>query len=196
VIGLTESQVRIRRNGQLTAVPVGRLERAFDYGAGEQRSVAVSWPEVLTAYYSTGIRNIETYIEANIVSSAVYLFAAGIADVLQLKAAQRSLRIGIEAWPEGPSAPQRQAGRCVMVAEAEDSWRRSSRARLETVDGYSFTAEAATTIAKRVIRGEFRAGFQTPGNVYGADFVLGLTGSRRRDLERPFPRMPCDDVRV
>jgi short subunit dehydrogenase-like uncharacterized protein len=193
-MGLANSKVIIRRNGQLTTVPVGRLERAFDFGNGDQRGVAVTWPEVLTAYHSTGIRNIETYIEANITSWALYQFAAGIVDTLQLEAIQRLLSIGVGAWPEGPSATQREMERCVIVAEAEDSWRRTSCARLETADGYSFTAESATTIASRVLEGRFQPGFQTPAKLYGADFVLTIVGSRREDLKRPFPSMPSDKI--
>jgi short subunit dehydrogenase-like uncharacterized protein len=75
---------------------------------------------------------------------------------------------------------------CVIVAEAADTWRRCSCARLETPDGYSFTAEAATAIAERVRRGDFLAGFQTPAKVYGADFVLRAKGVRREQFGRRF----------
>ncbi len=75
------------------------------------------------------------------------------------------------------------------MAEAEDGWRRRRSVRLETPDGYSFTAEAAIAIAQRVMRGDFLAGFQTPAKVYGADFVLGFKGTRRQELRRPFLKM-------
>jgi short subunit dehydrogenase-like uncharacterized protein len=195
-IGLTGSRVSIRRNGRLIMLPVGRLERSFDYGDGERRSVAVSWADVLTAYHSTGIRNIETYIEADVLSRALYQVAAGMVDMLGFAPVQRWLNVAAEAWPEGPSVQQRQAGRSAIVAEAEDTWRRRVCARLETADGYSFTAEAAVAIAERVIRGEFSPGFQTPGKIYGADFVLGVSGSLRQNLARPFPRVPSDRMNV
>ncbi len=67
-LGLANSRVSIRRNGRLISVPVGRLQRSFDYGDGERESVAVNWADVFTAYYSTGIRNIEAYFEADIAS--------------------------------------------------------------------------------------------------------------------------------
>jgi len=58
-----------------------------------------------------------------------------------------------------------------------------SRARLTTADGYDFTALAAVAIAERVIAGVFEPGFQTPGRVYGADFVLSIDGTTRIDLD-------------
>lgn len=193
-LGLANSRVSIRRNARLMSVPVGKLQRSFDFGDGARESVAVSWADVFTAYYSTGIRNIEAYFEAKFASRSLYQLGAGIADTLRLTPIQRWLSVAAEAWPEGPSARQREAQKCIMVAEAEDSWGRRSRARLETSNGYSFTAEASTAIARRVTRGDFLAGFQTPGKVYGADFVLGFKGTRRDQLERPFPHMRSDDL--
>src|SRR5580700_366600 len=71
-LGIANSRVSIRRNGRLVSVPVGRLQRTFDFGEGEKESVAVSWADVFTAYYSTGIRNIETYFEAGYTARALY----------------------------------------------------------------------------------------------------------------------------
>ena len=189
------SQVSIRRNGQVILVPASRLQRSFNYGDRARESVAVSGADVFTAYYSTGINNIETYIEADFISRALYQVSAGVAETLQFASLRRWVDLIAQAWPEGPSERHRQAEKCVVVAEAEDSWRRHGSARLVTPNGYDFTAEAATAIARRVARGDFRPGFQTPGKVYGANFVVGLAGSRRNELQ-PFPPMPTDALRV
>jgi short subunit dehydrogenase-like uncharacterized protein len=178
-LGLSNSHVTIRRNGRLISMPVGRLQRAFDFGDGARESVAVSWADVFTAYYSTGIRNIEAYFEANLASRAFYQLGAGLADALRLAPVERWLDAVVRALPDGPSSQRRQMERCVIVAEVEDSWRQRSCARLETPDGYSFTAEAATEIATRAGRGDFRPGFQTPARVYGADLIFEFKGTRR-----------------
>ena len=181
-LGLSNSQVTIRRNGRLISVPVGRLQRVFDYGEGGRESVAVNWADVFTAYYSTGIRNIEAYFEANLASRALYELGAGVADALRLPAVERWLDAVVRALPDGPSAQRRQMESCVIVAEVEDSWRQRRCARLKTPDGYSFTAEAATEIATRAAGGDFRPGFQTPARVYGADLVLEFKGTWREEL--------------
>jgi short subunit dehydrogenase-like uncharacterized protein len=56
------------------------------------------------------------------------------------------------------------------------------RTRLRTPEGYTLTAQTGLAIAKRVLDGEFKAGFQTPSRVYGADFILGFDGVSREDL--------------
>ena len=55
--------------------------------------------------------------------------------------------------------------------------------RLRTPEAYSLSAKTATAIAERVIRGDVESGFQTPGRVYGADFILRFGGVAREDLD-------------
>jgi short subunit dehydrogenase-like uncharacterized protein len=185
-LALANSRVTIRRNGRLMSVPVGQLQRTFDFGDGEKESVAVSWADVFTAYYSTGIRNIEAYFEASFASRALYQLGAGIADTMQLAPARTLIDAVTSVLPEGPHEVRRRTERSVLVCEAEDSWRQRRCVRLTTPDGYSFTAEAATAIAQRILRGDFVSGFQTPAKVYGADLVLNLEGTDRQELQPRF----------
>ena len=181
--GLMSSEVVIRRNARLTSVPIGRMERAFDFGEGERTSMALSWPDAMTAYHTTGIANIEAYMEVGAAARILAPLTARIGEAFQLPVLRSVLRFGAAALPEGPTEAARRLARPAIVAEAEDAWRRVSRARLTTADGYDFTALAAVAIAERVIAGEFEPGFQTPGRVYGADFVLSIEGTTRIDFD-------------
>jgi saccharopine dehydrogenase (NAD+, L-lysine-forming) len=183
MFSLARERVSIRRDSRLTSVPVGRLERAFDYGEGERISSAVSWADVFTAYYTTGVPNIEVYAEAGALERGLYQLGAWFAEPLRLAPCQRLLDLQAYAWPEGPSAAERSAASRVIVADAEDRWRRRICARMRTPDGYSFTCAATVAIAQRVLAGEIRAGFQTPAGLYGADFPLTFTGVCREDLK-------------
>src|SRR5271168_4398475 len=181
--GLMSSEVVIRRNGRLTFVPIGRMERDFDFGEGERTSIALSWPDAMTAYHTTGIPNVEAYMEVGAAARVLAPLTARIGEAFQLPILRSVLRFGAAALPEGPAEAARELARPVIVAEVEDAWRRVSRARLRTADGYNFTALAAVAIAERVIAGEFEPGFQTPGRVYGADLVLSIEGTTRTDLD-------------
>jgi short subunit dehydrogenase-like uncharacterized protein len=180
---LVSSEVVIRRNGRLIPVPIGRMERNFDYGEGERTSMALSWPDALSAYHTTAIPNIEAYMEVGAAARVLAPLTARIGEAFQLPILRSVLRLGAAALPEGPAEAARKLAQPVIVAEAEDAWRRVSRARLRTADGYDFTALAAVAIAERVIAGEFEPGFQTPGRVYGADFVLSIEGTTRIELD-------------
>jgi short subunit dehydrogenase-like uncharacterized protein len=189
---LVRGGVSIRRAGELVAVPVGRLEREFDFGEGLRKATAVSWADVVTAHHTTGIPNIEVYAEAGRLYRTAYQANAWFASQFG-PVDGRLLRPFVAAWPEGPSEEQRASKRQIILAEAEDPWRRRTRARVTTLDGYSFTPLAALALAERVLRGECEAGFQTPAGLYGPDFILGIGGTCREDLDEAWnPIVPAE----
>jgi short subunit dehydrogenase-like uncharacterized protein len=172
----------VRRDGALTAVPLGSLRRRFDYGSGPRPSLNVNWGDLATAYYTTGIPDIETYCESNPMLEAVVTASRYFGWALGSAPYQFWLKAGADLIPEGPTAAQRGAVEMVIVAEAvKDS--RCARARLRTPEAYTFTAVTSAAIAERVLRGDIEAGFQTPARVYGPDFVLSFPGVSREDLD-------------
>ena len=182
MLGMIGDAVPIRRNGALHSVPVGRLQRHFDYGNGPSLSMAVPWPDVFTAYHTTGIPNIEAYLEADLMARSTYQALAFVAEPLRLPPVQAMLNVLARAWPEGPSEARRAATPKVVVAEAEDAYRRIVSARLYTPNVYTFTYFAVIAIAERVLAGQIAPGFQTPAGLYGPDFILEFDGVRREDL--------------
>jgi saccharopine dehydrogenase (NAD+, L-lysine-forming) len=187
-----QGQIVIRRSGRLSSVPIGRLERQFDYGDGERSSTAVSLPDVFTAHFTTGIPNIETYLEANLLARTVGLVGVGLTAAVGATGLRPLLDLGFAAWPQRPSDSERASARQTLVMEAEDGWRRYRRVRFVTSDGYTFTADAAAAVAKRVIGGDFAPGFQTPGKLYGPEFVLSIPNTHREDLDEIARGEPID----
>lgn len=187
VLGIVRETVSIRRAGKLTTVPVGQLRHPFDFGHGERWATAVSAADVVTAWHTTGIPNIAAY--AHFAPAVAFGYHAGalFAEPLRLPPVQAAINALAGVWPEGPSAAKRGATRHVIVAEAEDAWLRTMRARLTSPDGYSCTPDIALGIAARVLAGDFREGFQTPARLYGADLILAVDGARRDDLDDALP---------
>ena len=101
--GLMSSDVAICRNGRLMSVPIGRMERAFDYGEGDRTSMALSWPDVVTAYHTTGIANIEAYMEVGAAARVLAPLTARIGEAFQLPVLRSVLRLGAATLPEGPA---------------------------------------------------------------------------------------------
>ena len=52
---------RVRINGQITRVPLVWKSREIPFAEGTKTAVTIPWGDVATAYYSTGIGNIEVY---------------------------------------------------------------------------------------------------------------------------------------
>jgi short subunit dehydrogenase-like uncharacterized protein len=172
----------VRRDGALTSVPPGALQRRFDFGDGPVPCVNVSWGDVAAAYYSTGIPNIEVYFEATPILQAALMAGRAFGWVLGTPPWQLWLKAHADLLPEGPAESERQSRQAVLVAEASDPAGRTARARLRTPEAYTFTGGSAAAIAARVLRGDCEIGFQTPARVYGPDFVLSFDGVEREDL--------------
>ena len=56
---------RIRREGEITRVAAGSLRHEFDFGEPPRSALVSSLGDVSTAYWSTGIANIESYNQAS-----------------------------------------------------------------------------------------------------------------------------------
>jgi len=175
--------VLVRRDGLIAPVPPGALSRVFDYGAGPRQSLNISWGDVSSAFYTTGIPNIEVYFEATPTLQAMLMASRYLGAILSTGPWQTWLKACADMLPEGDSAEQRAAAAMVIVVEADDGAGRRACARLRTPEAYTFTGITAAAIAQRVLSGDIEVGFQTPARVYGPDFVLSLAGVSREDLE-------------
>jgi saccharopine dehydrogenase (NAD+, L-lysine-forming) len=174
LLSMTSRTVVVRRDGALYHLPVGQLERSFDFGEGLQTSVAVSWPDVITGQQTTGVASIEAYAEAGWASRMLYRGGAIAAGIFDESLVRGSLRLLSVVWPNAPSQAARQRAGHVIVAETVDRWRRTNQFRMRTLDGYTVTVIAAGDIVERVLRDELTPGFQTPAGLYGADLITGL----------------------
>jgi short subunit dehydrogenase-like uncharacterized protein len=173
---------RVRRDGRIVDVTPGTLERSFDFGDGERPGACIGWGDVATAYYTTGIPNVEVYFEAIPAIRATLASTRWFGGLYATPLGRAWLTAGAELLPEGPTADERAAVTMVIVAEAEDGHGGRAVARLRTPEAYTLTAATATAIAGRVLSGDVEPGFQTPGRHFGPDFVLSLAGVTRQDL--------------
>ncbi len=175
-------EVKVRRDGRIQSIVPGSLTRWFDYGAGPRCSMNISWGDVASAFYTTGIPNIDVFYEATPALRGMLLASRYAGWMLRTVPWQASLKSYMTLLPEGPTEEERRASRMVIVAEASDGRGQSFRARLRTPEAYTFTATTAAAVARRVLLGDFEVGFQTPARIYGADFVLSFANVSREEL--------------
>lgn len=175
----------VRRRGVLARVPLGSMERMFDYGDGPRPSINVSLGDLVTSYYTTGVPNIETYVDGTPLMRGLLMLCRTFGPILATAPGQAWLAALGELLPEDPTNGDASLPRRTMtvVVEAEDGARRRARARLCTPEAYAFTRVTAAAVIARVLSGDLEVGFQTAARVYGSDFVLSLPDVRREDLE-------------
>lgn len=171
----------IRRNGVLTAVPAAWRTCPIDFGAGTVTAVTLPWGDVSTAWYSTGIPNIEVLVAAGRLQRAAMRTTRYLGGLLATGPLQRFLKDRIQKGPPGPSKEARERGVSRLWGEAVSQNGDRVVSRLRTPEGYTLTAMTALAAVDHVLSGKAPAGFQTPGKAFGADFVLEFAGVERFD---------------
>ena len=175
--------VQVRRGGEIVRVPAGALRRGFDFGNGVRPSLAVLWGDVATAWYTTGIPDVEVYFEANPVVVGLLFSTRWFGWLLATGPWQTWLKGWADLLPDPVEDAARPGPGMVIVAEAEDERGRRARARLRTPEAYAFTGVTAPAVALRVLQDDFEPGFQTPARVYGPDYVLSFPGVSREEMD-------------
>ena len=159
----------VRRDGEIVSVPIGRDVRRIRFSDRERSVLAIPWGDLETAYRTTGIPNITTYMAfpKRLASAAHGTWrlqdaAAPITRrLLGWAPVKRGIAHLIEARVAGPDEKAREGGRSQVWARASDKSGRSVEAWLETIDGYSFTAVAGVRSIEKILASEL-AGALTP----------------------------------
>jgi short subunit dehydrogenase-like uncharacterized protein len=171
----------VRRGGRLVSVPAAWRTREIDFGRGPRTAMTIPWGDVATAWYSTGIPDIEVFMAAPTRVRVGTRLSRYLAPLLATKWVQDRVKARIRSGPPGPTDEQRARGKSLLWGEASDDRGGRVVSRLSTPEGYTLTAHAALAIVGRVLGGDAPVGYQTPARAYGADFVLGLEGVTRTD---------------
>lgn len=172
----------IRRNGRLREVPIGWRTRAVDFGEGPVSVTAIPWGDLATAYRSTGIPNITTYMRLPRLVQQLAPLGAWVEPALASAPVQAMLKTYVERRTRGPSDAAREHGESIVWGEVINEAGARAVARLRGPEPYDFTVEAALAAVQRVRNGEAPSGYQTPATAFGADFPLALDGVAREDV--------------
>ncbi len=172
----------IRQAGKITAVPSTWRVLEVDFENHKRSVVSIGWGDVSTAFYSTGIPNIETYM-ALPPTVIRFMQISRMLGSLVTNHFVKQLINALVGWvlPPGPSERQNNEGYTLIIAETSDG-NVTHRAQLRTPAPYRLTALTSVEIMKRILSADFKPGFQTPSLVYGPDFIMQFPGVIRDDL--------------
>lgn len=187
VLKAADEAIVVRRHGKLTRVPMGSAEANLDLRDGEQRCALVSMPDALTAGEYGVFSNVACYAETGGVGRFALAAGALSSETLLSPILRGVMNLSLNALHDRPTEEDIFGGTRHILVRAENQLRQIEEMRIVTPDGYVFTRDAATNIAMRVLAGEFRSGFRTPGKVYGAELLDEL---RIPITEKSYPTRP------
>ncbi len=170
----------IRKDGKITSVPAAWKTREIDFGEVTKTGVTIPWGDVSTAFYSTGIPNIEVFTIVPPSNLKMMKMSRYLGWLLAMGPVQSYLQKKIPAG--GPSDAEREKGRTLLWGEASDADGNKVESRLQGPEGYTLTAIAALNIAEKILAGNFTPGYQTPAKAYGSDLILEIAGTSRQDV--------------
>ena len=161
----------IRKNGKFVSIKEGSLVLKRDFGKGLQNSVTTPWGDVSTAWYSTGIPNIEVYFQFPDSMIRGLKWSSYLGWILQSEWVQKILQKRIEKGQKGPSEDELKTGKSLIIGEAENASGKIVKAILKGPQGYYLTAVAAVSATKKVLEKNVTPGYKTPSMQFGAGFA-------------------------
>ena len=170
---------QVRRNGQLVSVPLAYKSRTFSLDGRPRTAMTIPWGDLYTAFVSTGIPDIETYLVAPPRAIASARRANWFRPLLGLPAVVRFLQRRIESRVQGPSAEKRAATRSRIWGEVRNARGEQRAAEIDTPNGYDLTVTGALGIVQHLLKHPVAGGYCTPSMLMGAEYVLSLPGVRR-----------------
>jgi len=168
---------RARVEGRIVQIAWGQPVREVAFADRTRTVVAIPWGDVSTAFHSTGIPTVYTFLAMSPKAAARARQLAVLEPIMRLRpvlwAAQRLLQL----TRKGPDDAARQSGGSQFWGEARDpSTGRVVQATMSGPNGYSLTAESCVHAVRRVLDGKVPPGAWTPSKALGENYAETLEG--------------------
>jgi short subunit dehydrogenase-like uncharacterized protein len=165
-----------RRGGRLVPLPPGSKIKTVVLGGKPRQAIAIPWGDLATAYASTGIGDITTYMAFPPRQIRAMRLMGPLRPLLRRKLVIRLLQSIIERRLTGPSEHVRESMSSEIWGRVEADDGRSLEGRVRAPEGYKTTVIAALASVRRVLAGGITPGYHTPATAFGAEFVATLPG--------------------
>jgi len=170
----------IRRDGELIRLKKDNI-RKIRFSDKERLVRPVTWGDLATAYRTTRIPNITTYMPLpkkfpNLLQS----IGVSAKDMNENEESKKKVKEWIEKNIHGPDQVKRETYRCYLWAQVTNNKGENAQAWVETMESYRFTAVAGVRCVEKLLELE-PIGVLTPALAFGADFLLEIPETIRID---------------
>jgi short subunit dehydrogenase-like uncharacterized protein len=165
---------RVRIDGQIRHVPVAYKTMEIPFRNAVRTGMTIPWGDVASAYFSTGIPNIEVYTTSSRKQIARVRRLRFMLPLLAFRPLQALAKRQIKKKVAGPSEAAREAARSSLWGRVADDHGKSVSATLETLSGYKLTALTAVAALERTLAGQVPRGYSTPSQAFGKEFILSF----------------------
>lgn len=170
----------VRQDGKIINKPLGHKAKTIPFAEKPMFCMTIPWGDVSTAYYSTGIPNIEVFSATNPKSYKWVKLQGMFNWLLKKDIVKNYFRKKISAKPAGPSDSKRDKAKMQVWGKVTNEKGQYIEANWIGPEGYTFTAHSALLVVKKVLDGNFKPGFQTPSKLYGQDLAMEIEQTKRQ----------------
>jgi short subunit dehydrogenase-like uncharacterized protein len=174
---------RARIDGDVRRVPLAWKTRTIVRDGQPRLAITIPRGDVYTAHVSTGIDNVEVYMAVPPATVARLRRLRLLGPLLDTRLVQGFLKRGVARSVRGPSDEKRARTVTHVWGEVRGPGGQQANRHLVTPNGYTLTVTASLGIVEHLLRGTDAAGFRTPSQLMGADYVLSLPGVALADAE-------------
>ncbi len=169
---------KIRQNGKIIQVPMAYKCRTIDFGNGEKNAMTIPWGDVSTAYYSTGIPNIEVYIPISPRGAKNMRRMNWFRWLFKIQFVQNQMKKKIAASSKGPNKELRAKLLTYVWGEVSNKTGDTITATMETSNGYELTFLGAIEVARYLLENDPIGGAFTPSTLIDNQLVSRLAGTK------------------
>ncbi|MFZ4057519.1 MAG: saccharopine dehydrogenase family protein [Ferruginibacter sp.] len=176
IMGLGEGGAA-RKNGKIVKEPLGKIGKSITFGDETFFMMSIPWGDVSTAFTTTQIPNINTLTSVKKWIYNILKLQILFNPFLKLSMVRNYFQRRVNAMPAGPSTEKLKKSYSLIWGEVGNAAGEKRSASMRVANGYSLTAYSSLLIAKKIIEGNFKPGYQTPALAYGANLILEIEGS-------------------
>jgi len=165
---------RVRRAGKLVAVPAAWKTMDVPFRSGTHATVTIPWGDVASAFYTTGIPNIEVYVGMPRGQIKWMRRLRPLYGLMAFTPMQRLVKWIIGRRVPGPNDEELKTTHSSLWGRVTNEAGQSVEATMETPGGYPLTVETSLAATLRVLNHEAPTGYTTPAQAFGKDFILEM----------------------
>ena len=170
----------VRQDGRIKMVPLAHKAMEVPFMPDRKLfTISIPWGDVSTAYHTTGIPNIETYMGFPPRAYRMVKLQRYFNWLMRTSLVKNLARRRIRSGPAGPTDEQRANSNSLVWGKVWNAEGQEVSARMRTLEGYTLTATTSLMITKRVLEGNCFPGYQTPAGAYGEDLIMEVEGTQR-----------------
>ncbi|MEP7217604.1 MAG: saccharopine dehydrogenase NADP-binding domain-containing protein [Bacteroidota bacterium] len=167
----------VRRNGMLLPVRFGRGAIVERFPLGERTLLPLPLGDLVTAYRSTGIPNIDTYLAVPpMLATTMGVIGPAMISLMKLPAARGIARMVVGMSASGPDEATRASEHAYIFGRVKDESGATLTMILRTAEAYRFTAMSAVLAVERTLSSNLQGSY-SPAMAFGPGFVMEIDGS-------------------